>query len=249
MSALDLRLLMIVIGLLIIVVLYIWYRGSRNDDIVNIFEEDDENFLDDIPDFDSFDEQESLAVPEDMRDEFQAVSQDLREQAIVKRQEVRKNPAVEGNTVVTKSRNEIIDDSEKIVVLHVVAPAGEPFSGPVIEQMMMELELEHGDMAAYHFNVKLQDQAHSMYCVLNMVKPGTFDPESMDLFMTPGLIFMLRLPGPEDGLKAFNIMYDHACRFAKFCNGEVLDDRRQLMNDDTLTSLKEHVQLFSLRAG
>ena len=249
MSALDLRLLMIVIGLLIIVVLYIWYRGSRNDDIVNIFEEDDENFLDDIPDFDSFDEQESLAVPEDMRDEFQAVSQDLREQAIVKRQEVRKNPAVEGNTVVTKSRNEIIDDSEKIVVLHVVAPAGEPFSGPVIEQMMMELELEHGDMAAYHFNVKLQDQAHSMYCVLNMVKPGTFDPESMDLFMTPVLIFMLRLPGPEDGLKAFNIMYDHACRFATFCNGEVLDDRRQLMNDDTLTSLKEHVQLFSLRAG
>lgn len=249
MSALDLRLLMIVIGLLIIVVLYIWYRGSRNDDIVNIFEEDDENFLDDIPDFDSFDEQESLAVPEDMRDEFQDVSQDLREQAIVKRQEVRKNPAVEGNTVVTKSRNEIIDDSEKIVVLHVVAPAGEPFSGPVIEQMMMELELEHGDMAAYHFNVKLQDQAHSMYCVLNMVKPGTFDPESMDLFMTPGLIFMLRLPGPEDGLKAFNIMYDHACRFATFCNGEVLDDRRQLMNDDTLTSLKEHVQLFSLRAG
>ena len=240
---------MIVIGLLIIVVLYIWYRGSRNDDIVNIFEEDDENFLDDIPDFDSFDEQESLAVPEDMSDEFQAVSQDLREQAIVKRQEVRKNPAVEGNTVVTKSRNEIIDDSEKIVVLHVVAPAGEPFSGPVIEQMMMELELEHGDMAAYHFNVKLQDQAHSMYCVLNMVKPGTFDPESMDLFMTPGLIFMLRLPGPEDGLKAFNIMYDHACRFATFCNGEVLDDRRQLMNDDTLTSLKEHVQLFSLRAG
>ena len=249
MSALDLRLLMIVIGLLIIVVLYILYRGSRNDDIVNIFEEDDENFLDDIPDFDSFDEQESLAVPEDMRDEFQDVSQDLREQAIVKRQEVRKNPAVEGNTVVTKSRNEIIDDSEKIVVLHVVAPAGEPFSGPVIEQMMMELELEHGDMAAYHFNVKLQDQAHSMYCVLNMVKPGTFDPESMDLFMTPGLIFMLRLPGPEDGLKAFNIMYDHACRFATFCNGEVLDDRRQLMNDDTLTSLKEHVQLFSLRAG
>ena len=150
---------------------------------------------------------------------------------------------------MTKSRNEIIDDSEKIVVLHVVAPAGEPFSWPVIEQMMMELELEHGDMAAYHLNVKLQDQEHSMYCVLNMVKPGTFDPESMDLFMTPGLIFMLRLPGPEDGLKAFNIMYDHACRFATFCNGEVLDDRRQLINDDTLTSLKEHVQLFSLRAG
>jgi hypothetical protein len=56
-SALELRLLMIVIGLLIIVVLYIWYRGSRNDDIVNIFEEEDDTFLDDIPDFDSFDEQ------------------------------------------------------------------------------------------------------------------------------------------------------------------------------------------------
>ena len=55
MSALELRLLMIVIGLLIIVVLYIWYRGSRNDDIVNIFEEEDDTFLDDIPDFDSFD--------------------------------------------------------------------------------------------------------------------------------------------------------------------------------------------------
>ena len=110
MSALELRLLMIVIGLLIIVVLYIWYRGSRNDDIVNIFEEDDA-FLDDIPDFDSFDEQEPVAVPEDMRDEFQDVSQDLREQAIVKRQEARKNPTVEGKTVVTKSRNEEIDDS------------------------------------------------------------------------------------------------------------------------------------------
>lgn len=249
MSALELRLLMIVIGLLIIVVLYIWYRGSRNDDIVNIFEEDDETFLDDIPDFDAFDEQEKVAVPDDMRDEFQGVSQELREQAIVKRQEARKAPTIQGNTVVTKSRNEEIDDNEKIVVIHVVAADGESFSGPVIEQMMAELELEYGDMGAYHCNVKLQDQAHSMYCVLNMFKPGTFDPENMDLFMTQGLIFILRLPGPEDGLKAFNIMYEHASRFATFCNGEVLDERRQSMTDDTLMSLKEHVQLFSLRAG
>ena len=118
----------------------------------------------------------------------------------------------------------------------------------MIVRMMEELELEHGEMGVYHYYVQRFDTKSSVYCIANMIKPGTFDLQNIASLGTPGLSMILQLPGPEDGLKSFNIMLEHAQRIATFLNGDLLDQYRNPLTTQSISALKEQVQLFSLRA-
>ena len=82
---------------------------------------------------------------------------------------------------------------------------------------------------------------------MNAVKPGTFDQDGMDQFETPGISFVMSLPGPENGLKAFNIMLEAATRASEYLQGDVFDESRSRLSQQTIAHLQEEVQLFSLK--
>ena len=69
----------------------------------------------------------------------------------------------------------------------------------------------------------------------------------MHEFETPGLSFILSLPGPEEGLRAFNIMLEDARKFSERLNGDLLDESRNRLNPQMTAHLQEDIQLFSLR--
>ncbi len=248
-SAFELRIALAIIAVIIIAAIYIWYRANSKDrmlDDLGVNDLDLTEELDDIPSLADVDE--ALGLPDDLRSEFQGVSKELREETISKRVQEAKRLHQEATS--TKANSAIVtqDSKQMIVVFHVVAREPELFTGPMIEQMMAELELEHGEMGVYHYNIERLDKKQSVYCVANMLKPGTFEPETMDSFTTPGLTFILQLPGPEDELKSFNIMAEHAQRLAAFLNGDLLDESRNPVSKQSITSYKEQVQLFGLRA-
>lgn len=226
--------------------MYVWYRANSKDGFSNDISNRDDNFekdLKNIPQFDQQDDGELL--PDDLRSEFQNVSQELRQETIAKRiQESKSEPR---ETVASKVA--AATSSEMLVIFHVVARQGEKFTGPMITRMMAELELEYGELGIYHYHVERLNKKHSMYCVANMVKPGNFDLNAMEGFTTRGLTMIMQLPGPEDGLKAFNIMVEHAQRLSAYLNGDLLDEDRNPLTKQTISLYKERVQLFSLRAG
>lgn len=246
MSATELRITLLIAAIIIVAVMYVWYRANSKDGFGNgIASQDDhfENDLKNIPQFDQRDDGELL--PDDLRSEFQNVSQELRQETIAKR--IQKNKSERRETVA--SNVAAATSSELLVIFHVVAHSGETFTGPMIMQMMAELELEYGDLGIYHYNIERLNKKQSVYCVANMLKPGNFDLNSMEAFSTRGLTMIMQLPGPEDGLKAFNIMVEHAQRLTAFLNGELLDEDRNPLTKQTISLYKERVQLFSLRTG
>lgn len=246
MSATELRITLLVAAIIIVAVMYVWYRANSKDGFSNDISNRDDNFekdLKNIPQFDQQDDGELL--PDDLRSEFQNVSQELRQETIAKRiQESKSEPR---ETVASKVA--AATSSEMLVIFHVVARQGEKFTGPMITRMMAELELEYGELGIYHYHVERLNKKHSMYCVANMVKPGNFDLNAMEGFTTRGLTMIMQLPGPEDGLKAFNIMVEHAQRLSAYLNGDLLDEDRNPLTKQTISLYKERVQLFSLRAG
>ena len=66
---------------------------------------------------------------------------------------------------------------------------------------------------------------------------------------TRGLTLVLQLPGPEDALKSYNIMCEHAQRLATFLNGDLLDQDQNAITTQAISHYKEQVQLFGLRVG
>ena len=250
-SAIELRIILIVIAVIVIAAIYIWYRTHTKDriSIANEFDDDVDltKELDNFVATQTLKENESL--PDDLRSEFQGVSKELRDETITKR--VQHTEGERASVKNTSQQAGLLDPNTKemVVVLHVVAREGEKFSGPMIEQMMSELDLEYGDMGVYHLNIERFDKKLSIYCVANMLKPGTFDIDNMGRFSTPGLTFILQLPGPEDSLKSFNIMIEHAQRIATYLNGDLLDRDQTILTNQAISHYKEQVQLFGLRAA
>lgn len=246
MSSFELRIALIIVAVVVIAVMYIWYRVNSKDNTdvsIGMQEPDAKDNLKDIPSFVENDDQELLT--EDLRSEFQDVSQALRQEAITKRRQEFSSKT----TVRSALSNEDPAAKDMLVVINVSARTPGKFTGPMIARMMEELELEYGEMGIYHYYVQRFDKKTSVYCIANMVKPGTFDLQNMQAIVTPGLSMILQLPGPEDGLKALNIMLEHAQRIATYLNGDLLDQQRNPLTSQSISVLKEQVQLFSLRAG
>tara|TARA_R110002096_G_scaffold196030_13_gene378692 strand:+ start:642 stop:1418 length:777 start_codon:yes stop_codon:yes gene_type:complete len=249
-SAFELRIALAILAAVIIAAIYVWYRANTKDRQIDELSANDLDLTDefgDIPTMAQVDD--ALGLPDDLRSEFQGVSKELREETISKRVQDAQRTRAEA---VKKSSIEraAMDKSSKemLVIFHVVAREAEVFTGPMIVRMMSDLDLEHGDMGVFHYNIERLGKKHSVYCVANMLNPGTFDLQTMDTFETRGLTMILQLPGPEKELKSFNIMVEHAQRLAAFLNGDLLDENHNPLTRQSISVYKEQVQLFGLRA-
>lgn len=136
---------------------------------------------------------------------------------------------------------------EKLVILHVMARRPQKFGGKAILTLCKEFDLELDDVNIFNKNVDRFSGKRAIYSIVNMVKPGVFDADNMHEFETPGLTFILSLPGPEEGLRAFNLMLQDARKFSERLNGDLLDESRNRLNPQMTAHLQEDIQLFSLR--
>jgi cell division protein ZipA len=140
-------------------------------------------------------------------------------------------------------------EEEKILVLHVQAPEGEVFLGVDLEAVLEELGMRFGDMDIYHLKLSDGQREHTLFSLANMVKPGTFDPEQMHAFTTPGVSLFLRLPGPCNPVESFEAMLTCADRLAERLGGRVLDASRSTLTPQGRQHTREEVRQWALRAG
>lgn len=141
------------------------------------------------------------------------------------------------------------DIPEKIIILHVAAPAHQSFLGVQLETALREQGLEFGEMSIYHYHIQLDSRPATLFSVANMVKPGTFEPSQMKTFSSPGLTLFLRLPGPMDPLESFEAMLSCADRLAQRLGGQVLDASRSAMTRQCREHAREEIGRWRLRAG
>jgi cell division protein ZipA len=74
-----------------------------------------------------------------------------------------------------------------------------------------------------------------------MVKPGTFPVSDMEAFTTPGLTLFLQLPGPLDGVEAFDDFVNTAERLAVELGGELRDEQHCVLTHQALMQVRESI--------
>lgn len=128
------------------------------------------------------------------------------------------------------------------VVLNVMAPEGERFSGLALRQALDNAGLEPGDMQLYHYRAQAQPaDAPPIFSALNAVKPGTLDPAEMDALHTPGVALVLRLPGLERPSEAFELMHGVAVQMAAELGGRLCDETRSTLTRQALNHVREQI--------
>jgi len=263
---LELRLALLLIGLVAIVALYYFSKSKR---AVLKREDEEYNFeTNELPDPLELDK--ALELGDDLNPDSDSgieIKSDVSDEPIdsladeigdLVREEIAESPRV------TKSKEKLsfshqpslldVEEPEqpskrieKLVILHVMARRPHKFNGKTIAALCKEIDLELDDLKIFNKNVDRFSGKRAIYSLVNMVKPGVFDANRMHEFETPGLTFILNLPGPEDGLRAFNLMLEDARKFSERLNGELLDESRNRLNPQMTAHLQEDIQLFSLR--
>jgi cell division protein ZipA len=131
---------------------------------------------------------------------------------------------------------------ELTVVLNVMAPEGERFSGSALRQALENAGLKPGDMQLYHYRAEAQPpDGPAIFSALNAVKPGTLDPAQMDAMHTPGIALVLRLPGLERPGEAFELMHGAALQMAAELGGRLCDETRSTLTRQALNHVREQI--------
>ncbi len=133
---------------------------------------------------------------------------------------------------------------EWVVVLNVMALDGEVFTGPGFFYALEDNGWSHGEMDIYHY----RDNGVPLFSLVNMVKPGTFDPAAVDKFRSPGVSLFIQFPNDHgNGLRTFNMMLDMAQILADRLGGEVRDERRSVLTHSAIDHMREKIAAYDLK--
>jgi cell division protein ZipA len=134
------------------------------------------------------------------------------------------------------------DVDPEVFMLNVVARSPQGFRGEDILHILLACDLRFGDMSFFHRHEFEAGRGAIQFSVANMMQPGVFDIDNMADFDTPGLVFFVTLPGPEDMIKAFDYMLETAQAVARNLGGDVLDESRSVMTKQTLEHCRQQIR-------
>jgi len=85
------------------------------------------------------------------------------------------------------------------------------------------------------------------FSLANALKPGIFDLDDMTSFQTRGITLFMILPGPKEPLKSYKLMLDTAQHLASELNGQLVDNSRSVLTQQTIQHFSEQIQDFERR--
>ena len=99
------------------------------------------------------------------------------------------------------------DEDLEVCMLNVVARNPDGFRGDDILHILLACDLRLGEMSFFHRHELEAGRGAIQFSVANMMQPGVFDIDNMADMKTPGLVFFVTLPGPEDMMMALTICW------------------------------------------
>lgn len=139
-------------------------------------------------------------------------------------------------------------EDDLILALFVMAPEGMVFPGDALGELLRDAGLRFGDMDIYHWFQQMEaGPPEAVFSVASMVEPGTLERAGDPGFHTPGLALFLRLPGPAPGGEAFEAMLATGRRLADGLGGELKDERRSTLTQQTIGHIRDRVRDHALR--
>ncbi|ART83156.1 cell division protein ZipA [Oceanisphaera profunda] len=133
-------------------------------------------------------------------------------------------PAVE--PVVDKPVAPITKTWQDVYVVNLMAKPNQTIAGIDLIRAVTQVGLVFGDMDIFHRYQGSSTQGEALFSLANMVKPGTFTPEAMRDFTTPGVSIFMQLPKPGMAKNHFNMMIQAADNMAEELDAVLLDGQR-----------------------
>lgn len=136
---------------------------------------------------------------------------------------------------------------EEIIVINVMSKDAGGFNGEDLLHILLACDLRLGDMKILHRYEKENAEGPVQFSIANILEPGVFDMDNIKSFATPGITFFFGMPGPTEPMKAFDYMVETAQCVAKNLNGELKDEARSAVTDQTLEHSRQRIKDYERR--
>jgi cell division protein ZipA len=128
------------------------------------------------------------------------------------------------------------DEQRRVVALRLVAPPPERLAGRALRLALASEGFVLGKFQIFH---KPDSSGRAVLSAANLSKPGTFDPETMDLQRFGGLSLFAVLPGPKPPLKAFEDLLATARNLNERLQGALQDERGGPLTPTRIATIRE----------
>jgi cell division protein ZipA len=132
------------------------------------------------------------------------------------------------------------DTPQKIVTLRLIARDGGAFRGDELILSMRGIGLRHGKFGIFH-RLDGNDESRTIFSAASLVEPGSFDLANIKEQEIPGISLFLVLPGPVDGVEAFDLMMESARALAQSLDAELLDESGSTLSIQRERYMREEI--------
>ena len=157
--------------------------------------------------------------------------------------ELASSPSEDASDIREKS---ILEQPLEILIVNVMAKEGRLIRGEELLNFFETQALHYGEMGIFHKYVDDDFKSSSIFRVVNMLNPGTFDLKEMNEFTTFGVSFFLSLPSCMNNFDAFEYMLLVAKSLQESLGAELRDDQRNAMTEQTIEHYRQRVRDFEL---
>ena len=139
------------------------------------------------------------------------------------------------------SHSAVLDEQpQKIVTLRLVARHKKSFKGDELILSMRGIGLRHGKFGIFH-RYDGSDESRTIFSAASLVEPGSFDLANVKEQEIPGISLFLVLPGPVEGVDAFDLMMETSRALATSLDGELLDESGSNLSIQRERYLREEI--------
>lgn len=148
---------------------------------------------------------------------------------------------VEEPRVVAQPVEKIWQD---VYVINLMGRPGHELQGATLLSSLMALGFKFGEMDIFHRHEDANGKGEVLFSMINMVKPGTFNPYRMEQFTTPGVSLFMQLPLRSNAAFAFEDMLQAADQLASDLDAMLTDMDRSPLSDETIARYRHELAAY-----
>ena len=137
---------------------------------------------------------------------------------------------------------------QKIVTLRVVARDSGAFAGDELVLCLRRSGMRHGKFGIFH-RLAPDNEKEAVFSAASLVEPGSFDLANIKEQQIPGISLFMVLPGPVDGVTAFDMMMGAARDLSQTLKAELLDETGSTLSIQRERYLREEVIRYEHSLG